>query len=53
MKRITGLLLVVLAVAGVLCADSALSITGAGDRQRAVDHRGRRDISLPHVFQVV
>ena len=30
MKRITGLLLVVLAVAGVLCADSALSITGAG-----------------------
>jgi phosphate transport system substrate-binding protein len=30
MKRITGLLLVVLAVAGVLWADSALSITGAG-----------------------
>src|SRR5256885_4218538 len=30
MKRITGLLVVVLAVAGVLCADSALSITGAG-----------------------
>ena len=30
MKRIAGLLLVVLAVAGVLCADSALSITGAG-----------------------
>ena len=30
MKRITGLLLVVLAVAGVLRADSALSITGAG-----------------------
>src|SRR6266513_612984 len=30
MKRITGLLLVVLAVAGVLSADSALSITGAG-----------------------
>src|SRR5438094_7889067 len=30
MKRITGLLLVVLAVARVLCADSALSITGAG-----------------------
>jgi phosphate transport system substrate-binding protein len=30
MKRITGLLLVVLAFAGVLWADSALSITGAG-----------------------
>src|SRR3989441_11278552 len=30
MKRITGLLLVVLAVAGVLWAESALSITGAG-----------------------
>src|SRR5256886_13263430 len=30
MKRITALLVVVLAVAGVLCADSALSITGAG-----------------------
>jgi phosphate transport system substrate-binding protein len=30
MKRIAGLLLVVLAVAGVLWADSALSITGAG-----------------------
>ncbi len=30
MKRITGLLLVVLAVAGVLWADSVLSITGAG-----------------------
>jgi phosphate transport system substrate-binding protein len=30
MKRITGVLLVVLAVAGVLWADSALSITGAG-----------------------
>ncbi len=30
MKRITGLLLVVLAVAGVLWADTALSITGAG-----------------------
>src|SRR5437588_1743177 len=30
MKRITGLLLVVLAVAGVLRADSALSINGAG-----------------------
>ena len=30
MKRLTGLLLVVLAVAGVLWADSALSINGAG-----------------------
>src|ERR1700674_4296869 len=30
MKRITGLLLVVLAVAGVLWADNPLSITGAG-----------------------
>src|SRR6266849_5698502 len=30
MKRITGMLLVVLAVAGVLWADSALSINGAG-----------------------
>jgi len=30
MKRIAGMLLVVLAVAGVLWADSALSITGAG-----------------------
>ena len=30
MKRIAGLLLVVLAVAGVLWADSVLSITGAG-----------------------
>ena len=30
MKRIAGLLLVVLAVAGVLWADSALTITGAG-----------------------
>src|ERR1700726_5360173 len=30
MKRITGLLLVVLAFAGVLWADTALSITGAG-----------------------
>src|SRR5256884_6907911 len=30
MKRIAGLLLVVLAVAGALWADSALSITGAG-----------------------
>src|SRR6266852_4128978 len=30
MKRITGLLLVVLAIAGVLWADSALSINGAG-----------------------
>jgi len=30
MKRIAGMLLVALAVAGVLWADSALSITGAG-----------------------
>src|SRR5713226_5397486 len=30
MKRITGMLLVVLAIAGVLWADSALSINGAG-----------------------
>src|SRR6266581_2854438 len=30
MKRIAGLLVVILAVAGVLWADSALSITGAG-----------------------
>src|SRR5207247_10840836 len=30
MKRIAGMLLVVLGVAGVLWADSALSITGAG-----------------------
>src|SRR5437879_5492882 len=30
MKRIAGMLLVVLAVAGILWADSALSITGAG-----------------------
>src|SRR5256886_4633253 len=30
MKRIAGVLLIVLAVAGVLWADSALSITGAG-----------------------
>src|SRR6266704_3056620 len=30
MKRIAGMLLVVLAVAGVLWADSVLSITGAG-----------------------
>src|SRR5260370_17771382 len=30
MKRITGLLLVVLALAGVLWAESALSINGAG-----------------------
>ena len=30
MKRITGMLLVIMALAGVLWADSALSITGAG-----------------------
>ena len=42
MKRIAGMLLVVLAVAGVLWADGALSITGA-----------RRNVSLPHVFQMV